>query len=436
MEKWRQFDVSSNFSHTERSLPPIISIHDLEITDNTSSDRIISYNSFKDAADISLQYIDIQTELEPLRCSPVILESVYGSGSNSEADDDDQSHIKYEDDNSNTYQNDMHNDHPFGNFFRKLKYRDVEKSIARYYEVSQETPYSNELDILITFIKGQTQLYLEAKSITQYQLHCLMFPTLLISALLTITSPYLSCNEWNLEITSGMNAIVTFLLSMIHYLKLESTMESYSQMANHLDTVYSSLEMTSSKITFLKDQKQINALIIDKFNEIEEKIKEQRLHHSILLPEHVKYLFPIISHVNVFQVIKRYKHHRRNLIERMRNVKNEKQYILYQWDKREQLHISPSTLQKHQYKREQMRLQELESMKNSLKNEIIEYQNMYSILDDLFSREIKDAEMKKKQWIYYSPICCYPKHSLTKGYINQLHPSISKQFSFLFHEGT
>ena len=60
------------FSHTERSLPPIISIHDLEITDNTSSDRIISYNSFKDAADISLQYIDIQTELEPLRCSPVI----------------------------------------------------------------------------------------------------------------------------------------------------------------------------------------------------------------------------------------------------------------------------------------------------------------------------------------------------------------------------
>ena len=102
-------------------------------------------------------------------------------------------------------------------------------------------------------------------------------------------------------------------------------MESYSQMANHLDTVYSSLEMTSSKITFLKDQKQINTLIIDKFNEIEEKIKEQRLHHSILLPEHVKYLFPIISHVNVFQVIKRYKHHRRNLIEKMRNVKNEKQ---------------------------------------------------------------------------------------------------------------
>jgi hypothetical protein len=120
----------------------------------------------------------------------------------------------------------------------------------------------------------------------------------------------------------------------------------------------------------------------------------------------------------------------------MRNIKNEKQYILYQWDKREQLHISPSTIQKHQYKREQMRLQELECMKNSLKTEIIEYQNMYSILDDLFSREIKDAEIKKKQWIYYSPICCYPHNSLTKGYINQLHPSISQQFSFLFHEGT
>ena len=434
MENLKQIDVSSNFFNSH---PRTISLGDLEIGKNSPDDRLISRDSFEQI-DLSLQYIDIQSELEHLRCSPVILESVYGSGSNSEAEDEAESHIHYGDDNSNTYQDDMHTDHPFGNFFRKLKFRDVEKSVSRYYEVSQDTPYSNELDILITFIKGQTQLYLEAKSITQYQLHCLMFPTLIISALLTITSPYLSCNRWNLEITSGMNAIVTFLLSMIHYLKLESTMESYSQMANHLDTIYSSLEMTSSKVTFLKDQKQINSLIIDKFNEIEEKIKEQRLHHSIMLPEHVKYLFPIISHVNVFQVIKRYKHHRRNLIEKMRNVKNEKQYILYQWDKREQLHISPSTLQKHQYKREQMRLQELETMKNSLKNEIIDYQNMYSILDDLFSREIKDAETKKNQWIYYSPVCCYSKHSLslTKGYINNLHPSISQQFSFLFHEGT
>lgn len=434
MQNWRQTDVSSNFFHPEFNLLPVVSVNDVETGKHTLDETLTMHQSF-DHTDLSLQYIDIQSELEPLRASPVILESVYGSGSNSEAEDETDTHIHYDDDHSHTYQHDMQRDHPFGNFFRKLKFRDVEKSVAQYYEVSQDTPYSNELDILITFIKGQTQLYLEAKSITQYQLHCLMFPTLLISALLTITSPYLSCNRWNLEITSGMNAIVTFLLSMIHYLKLESTMESYSQMANHLDTVYSSLEMTSSKITFLKDQKQINTLIIDKFNEIEEKIKEQRLHHSILLPEHVKYLFPIISHVNVFQVIKRYKHHRRNLIEKMRNVKNEKQYILYQWDKREQLRISPSTLQKHQYKREQMRLQELETTKNSLKNEIIDYQNMYGILDDLFSREIKDAETKKKQWTYYSPICCYPQNSLTKGYINQLHPSISQQFSFLFHEG-
>ena len=282
MQKWRQTDVSSNFFHPEFNLLPTVSVNDVETGKHTLDETLIMHQSF-DHTDLSLQYIDIQSELEPLRASPVILESVYGSGSNSEAEDETDTHIHYDDDHSHTYQHDMQRDHPFGNFFRKLKFRDVEKSVAQYYEVSQDTPYSNELDILITFIKGQTQLYLEAKSITQYQLHCLMFPTLLISALLTITSPYLSCNRWNLEITSGMNAIVTFLLSMIHYLKLESTMESYSQMANHLDTVYSSLEMTSSKITFLKDQKQINTLIIDKFNEIEEKIKEQRLHHSILL---------------------------------------------------------------------------------------------------------------------------------------------------------
>jgi len=444
MEKWKQVDISTNFLCENPTTSLYKSLYDIESGKYVGSQDILGDTQELKVNDLSLQHIDIQCELKHLRSSPIILESVYGSGSNSDADIDVEEEIHnekqgyYIDGSDRTYNDDTKPMVPYNTPFRKLKFQDVEKSVSYYYDSSQETPYSNELDILITFIKGQTQLYLEAKMITQHKLHCLMFPTLLISALLTITSPYLSCNKWNLEITSGMNAIVTFLLSMIHYLKLESTMESYSQMANHLDTIYTSLEMTSSKITFLKDEKKINKLIVDKFNEVEEKIKEHRLHCSLLLPEHIKYLFPVISHVNVFQVIKRYKHYRRSLIEKLRNVKNEKQYILFQWDKREHLQIPRGTLQEHQYNQEQTRLHELNTMKDSIKSELIEYKNMYSILDDLFSREVKDAEVKKKKWIYYSPICCYHPSSLslTKGYINELHPSISHQFSFLFYEGT
>ena len=98
MENWKQIDVSSNFFYSH---PRTISLGDLEMGKNSPGHRLNSL-------DLSLQCIDIQSELEPLRCSPVILESVYGSGSNSEAEDEGDSHIHYGDDNSNTHQDDMH----------------------------------------------------------------------------------------------------------------------------------------------------------------------------------------------------------------------------------------------------------------------------------------------------------------------------------------
>ena len=346
----------------------IYSLDDIEVGNITSSHK--------------LEEVDFS--LETKRNSPILMDSVYGSGSNSEVDEEHDA------------VNDEEMENPYSRIYKKLRYKDVERSIMKYYEVSKEAPYSNELDILITFIRGQNQLYLEAKNITQYKLHCLMFPTLLISALLTITSPYLSCNQWNLEITSGMNAIVTFFISLIHYLKLESMIESYSQMSTHLDTIYTSLEMTNSKISFLHNESQIKELIISKFAEVEERIKEHRLHYNVSLPQQVNYLFPIISHVNVFHIINKYKHYQQKLIEKLRTIKNEIRNILFRMEQRQQFGELSGPVQQWRIDNEKKRLTELFAIKDAIKEEIIEYQGLYGVLDDLFSREIKESEIKKK----------------------------------------
>ena len=55
----------------------------------------------------------------------------------------------------------------------------------------------------------------------------------------------------------------------------------------------------------LKKEKDISDLIINKFNEVEDKLSEYKLITQIIILPEIKLLFPIISHVNIFSFIKK-----------------------------------------------------------------------------------------------------------------------------------
>ena len=259
---------------------------------------------------------------------------------------------------------------------KKLTFREVSESINKYYETDDK--YSNELDILTTFLKGQKNLYLKSRTITQLKLNLLMIPSFIGTSIITIFAPIIQGKHWSGAFISALNAIVTLLISIVHYFKLESSSEMYLNMTNQYDRMESSIEFASNKITFFENHKDKNHLVLSKMKEVEKKINEIKDSTSILIPIEVKQIFPIICNVNIFSFIKRIESYKKNLLVKFKDVKNEIRYIQWKWGAKIE-------------NKELARLDFLLKIKEKLKNEILHYKNAYGCIDELFMKEIKQA---------------------------------------------
>jgi len=271
-----------------------------------------------------------------------------------------------------------------------------------------------------------------------------VFPAIIISAVITILSPFVECKSWNVGIISGLNAIVTLFISLMNLLKYESSTEMYSLLASLFDNIETSIELTGRKLTIMQHQdNDATSVVLSKFNEVETKISDYKLTNAVLIPEEIKRLFPIISHINIFSFIKKTDLHRKMLIEKLRDIKNEIYFILYKWEKEEkyaQKHsnapLSPAVRANTQRERERDRLTYLYMLKDNTKNEIIEFQNTYSVMDTIFNREISWAENHRNKWWGYL-FCNYCKsYTPSYDYLDGISPILAQYFSNIINEFT
>jgi len=317
--------------------------------------------------------------------------------------------------------------------FKKLTYQEVERTLDKYYENEFDNKFSSEIDILTTFMKGQKNLYIQSKIINQHKLNCLMIPSIVIATLVTIIAPFIGCTEWTNGVMSGLNAIVAFFVSISNYLKLESSAELYLQMANHYDKLETTLELTNSKLFFLKNDNEKSELVLSKIREIEKRLCEIKESNNILIPNEIKIMFPIICSINVFAFIKKTEIYKKNLIIKFKDVKNEIRFILFKW---RTTNISMYT--ENDFVREQNRLVFLREIKNKIKNELNEFRLAYSYMDGLFSKEIKNADYLRNSWFFWLKYYCFSTFSSDN--INRLginidcNPTIDKYFKFVFME--
>jgi len=302
--------------------------------------------------------------------------------------------------------------------YKKLSYRDVEKMINKYYDFSIDNKISSEVDILTTYIRGQKNLYIQSKHFTQRKLNCLMFPCLFISAAITIIAPFIECHHWSTGFISGLNAVIMLCISLISYLKLESYIENYLHNVKQYDKLETALEMTNNKLMFIESHKEKATLVLNKIKEVERKIGEIKESTNTLIPEDVKKLFPIICHINIFSFIKKVEIIKKNIIIKFKDVKNEIRYILF----KQQL---DKDIEDEKYA---SRLTLLHEVKNKLKNEIFEFLCAYSHIDNIFTKEIKNAEMRKSLWNILSSLCNQNK----KTTYDEINPVIDKYFRFIF----
>lgn len=286
------------------------------------------------------------------------------------------------------------NKHRSSNNYKKINIKQAEKRFDNYFYNDNDNNYTNELDILTTFLKGQKNVYIQSKNITQLKYNCIMIPTLLISCSITLFTPFIGCDEIHNIFIAGLNAIIALLISINKFLKLESAVQVFFTIANQFDKLETILELTNGKLLIIDNEKEKKSLVLKRINEIEEKIFELKDTNEFFIPEEVKSLFPIICHINIFSFIKKMQTHKIELIKNLQNIKNEINYIMHKWKKQAKMNNKLNDFENLEYDKEKNRLAYLHKLKDRIKHDIYEYRNSYSQMDNIFTKEIKQAENK------------------------------------------
>lgn len=271
--------------------------------------------------------------------------------------------------------------------FKEITIDEMKDTLDKYFD-DYDNQISNELDILITYMKGQKNLFIQSYLISQRKLNMLMIPSILITTAVTIFAPLFKEESWSVGIISGLNALTAMIISLINYLKLETSTQTFYNTATQYDKLETSLEFVASKLIFVESQKEKTNIIFDKFQEVETKIHEIKEWNSLFIPSDVRQIFPIICHINIFSFIKRIENSKKVLISRLRDIKTELKYINQRGNK------------KHNKTRIENRLNILLTQKDKITEELSHYRNAYTYIDELFTIEIKNAQ-NYSFWNYY-----------------------------------
>jgi hypothetical protein len=241
----------------------------------------------------------------------------------------------------------------------------------------------NVLDTLNVYFRCQKYMYDQSYVTTLYKNNCISGITISITSGICIFISFLETYQWRTVIIIVLNAIVSTLLLLSKYWKLETTSELYSYISRQFELISDNIDTMQSSNSYTISQQQMNT----KVRELEKRVVETRDIPNITIPMFIQVLYPVASNINMFSFIKKVDARIIYLNDELHSINMEMNYIVKKYFN----NMGP---------RESNRMQFLLDKKIANKVDLKYAENAYAYLEEIFTRELNKAEYYRNNALY------------------------------------